>query len=196
MRHHPRAGILVCIASLVVAVSACIGSFEVDLTLFDRVDLGAEIALVTPPGEAQAPGAAVQILRRAEVDLGDQLDPEIAEKMDGLQIDELWLRVPDNTMTADLEGVRILIGPVEALSPLDPGVVELTRVARIPARSSLAATPLLVGGPGQQALQERLIEMKMVMLISATVRVQDPQRPPSGAASFELDVKATIRNDP
>ena len=179
------------LALMLLMTPGCSGYVDLDVTLFDHVDLTEQLenhTIDTLPTE----GGAVEVMRRAELDLSGQLGDDLLGQVDDITIQELSYRVPENSMTTELDAITIYIGPIDALTPKDEGVVELARLNRLSPMTTIETTPLPAGSVGRAGLIYHLLQFKMTMFITATVQVRDPSQMPTGTGLIEIDVKASV----
>ncbi len=179
-------------AALLTVTAAC-GSFvDLDVTLFERVDLNEDFG-----EDFQVPtdmvGNTMDIVRRNEMDLSDDVDSNLMNTFGGIELHDLSYRVPENAMTAMLTEVRVYVGPLSAQTIEDPQVVELAVIPVIPAGVPLATTTLEVDPLAKEALITQLKELHLAFFVTGKVHLEDGAAVPSGAGMIEIDVKATIK---
>ncbi|MEL6179467.1 MAG: hypothetical protein AAFS10_10960, partial [Myxococcota bacterium] len=129
------------IGMMVTVLSGCGIVLDLDVTLFTRVDL--EQALQESGLESEAipaEGGRVPVMYRTEIDLTEDIGDEFNSGSMDLTLESIIYRIPENSTTADLHDVSIVLADAEAQTP--EGGDRLGFMELIPAGTPVADTPL------------------------------------------------------
>lgn len=182
--------LLILIATIALSTQACAGYVELDVTFFTEMDLEQEVS-ADAVAEQAAEGGAVEFLHRVDVDLSESSD-QLSSQVDEVILDEVNYRVPENTMTGDLHGITLLVGPLASLSPDDERVVELGTIPQVPAGTTIETTALPMLPAGEAALKEHLMSAQFTLFVRGYAAIDNPETPPIGKSLIEVDAKGEL----
>ena len=182
------------LTTAVLLLSGCSGYVDLDVTLFDHIDLATQLE---NHGMDDLPsgGGSKTILRRAEIDLTEDVSDTISGAIDEVFIHELTWRVPENAMNAELRDVTVYIGPFDAQEVTSTDVVELATIDSIKPGEIVDTQRLPATATGILALEKRLLDFKLALFIEAKVPLDETSPDPEGIGLIEIDVKASVHKN-
>ena len=175
------------IVTTALFMQSCAGYVELDLTFFTEMDLGSEVT-AEKHDEVYDTGA-VAFIHRVDVDLTES-NGDLASSVDDVVIQGLAWRVPENTMTADLRDISLLIAPADSESP--DTATPIATIDRIPAGAVVETTPIATMTVGEMALEKQMKQMHFAVYIVGYIQVDDPANAPTGTSAIEIDVRGEI----
>jgi hypothetical protein len=182
--------LLVTLAMVALSGQACSGYVELDVTFFTEMDLEKEV-----PSDAavdiDVEGGAYEFLHRVDVDLTEDSD-DLSGQVSQVVLKEVSWRVPENTMTGDLHGITLLVGPLASLTADDDSVVTLGTIPLVPAGTLIETTDLDTLPEGEAALKEHLMGMQFTLFVKGYAEIEDPEALPIGKSLIEVDARGEI----
>lgn len=113
-----------------------------------------------------------------------------------IEITQIKYSSLQNTLTFDLPEMTVYMGPIEATSSKDEGVVKLTTIPSIPAGSNTQGAAI-VSEEGRSKSSDLLKELKLSSIIFAEPVVKKGQDlPPSGSANIKMDIDVKFTVNP
>ncbi len=182
--------LLTAIATITLLAQACSGYVELDVTFFTEMDLEKEVP-ADAAVDVDAEGGAYEFVHRVDVDLTEdsgQLDGQVSQVV----LNEVAWRVPENTMTGDLHGITLLVGPLASLGPDDDNIVVLGTIPLVPAGKTINTTELATLPEGEAALKDHLMKMQFTLFVRGYAEIEDPEHLPIGKSLIEVDARGEI----